>query len=179
MNKVWGWTYLPFYALLLAGAAAAHEGHDHGAAPAPEVAAPDATAPRLALHSARVELVAVRDARDLLVYIDDYETNAPLAGLRVQLRAGSRLLSAQPVEAGTYRIVADALDAAVPQPAVFLLHSDAWSEQLEGVLPPAQPVAPAGPADSSELALAVAGFVALALLAAGFRLRRLRRTHTA
>jgi hypothetical protein len=70
---------------LAAGPAHADEGHDHGPAPATPAGAP---APRFAATSALYELVGVVDGRQLRVYLDRFEDNAPVGGARLDLKLG-------------------------------------------------------------------------------------------
>ena len=64
--------------LVMAGGAAAHEGHDH-ADQAKSVAQMGAT-PRLEATSGPFELVALLQKGELVIYLDGVETNAPIAG---------------------------------------------------------------------------------------------------
>ena len=74
-----------FSALLgiaFSGAAFAHEGHVHGdEAPPPTVQ----TAPRATAASPLFELVAVAKGTGLMVYLDRFETNAPVIGATVDV----------------------------------------------------------------------------------------------
>ena len=77
---------LGFFAVLLgvtfAGTAFAHEGHVHGDdAPPPTVQ----TAPRATAASPLFELVAVASGTGLVVYLDRFETNAPVIGAIVDV----------------------------------------------------------------------------------------------
>lgn len=77
---------LGFFAALLgttlSGAAFAHEGHVHGdEAPPPTVQ----TAPRATAASPLFELVAVASGTALVVYLDRFETNAPVIGAMVDV----------------------------------------------------------------------------------------------
>lgn len=123
---------------LFLGQVSAHEGHEHKEeAPATEqVQSKEESAARLALHSARVELVAAREGDDLLIYIDDFETNAPLEGLKLQLRAADRVLQARSIAPGLYQIPLDVIPPAGGQ-VEFTLQGEGWQEQLSGVLPAA------------------------------------------
>lgn len=116
--------------------AAAHEGHEHAQEAATAAQAEVAPqAPRLALSTPRIELVAVRERSGLLIYIDDYESNAPLSGLQVELRSGARSLRAAQAGEGLYRIGAGLLDAGETLPLRILVRGDGWQEQLDGVVP--------------------------------------------
>ena len=59
----------------LSGPAAAHEGHDHGAAAPPQVTT---LAPRVEAASADFELVAVLRDGMLTIYLDRFADNAPV-----------------------------------------------------------------------------------------------------
>ena len=134
---------------LAAASARAHEGHEHGAeaqqeAPvaglaAQPVAAPEAGAPRLAISQPPVELVAVQGSDGLLIYADDYASNAPLAGLRVQVQLGSRLLDASELAPGSYRIARD-LIGDTGGTVKISLHGAGHDAELVGELP-AAPIA--------------------------------------
>lgn len=52
----------------------AHPGHDHDAGPAPAVA----VMPRAESYSDRLELLVMLDGSDLLIFLDDFATNAPI-----------------------------------------------------------------------------------------------------
>lgn len=161
-----------FALLAMPLAATAHEGHEHGETPTP---AAEVAAPRLALHTAHLELVAVRGGAGLLIYVDDYDSNAPLAGLDLRVQGGDRALLAQADGDGVYRIPAGLLNAGA-QPLRFVVHGDGLDETLQGVLPAAAVAAPAAANDSAGpgpgLAVALAAAIALAL--AAWRLRRRR-----
>lgn len=92
-------------ALLSLGAAAlAHEGEDHGSAPAvagTELAA--ATGSGGEAHSDRYEVVVHGGEEPrLVVYLDDYATNAPVTAAEVSVVVGDRQTPARPVAPGTY-----------------------------------------------------------------------------
>lgn len=73
-------------AIFFAGAAPAHEGHDHPAQPAPAAVA----APRGEAASDAFELVAVVQGTDLVIYLDRFASNEPVtgAGVEVETPAG-------------------------------------------------------------------------------------------
>jgi len=79
--------FAALFAITSACAALAHEGHAHGdAAPPPTVK----TAPRATAASPLFELVAVANGTGLTVYLDRFDTNAPVIGatLDVETPAG-------------------------------------------------------------------------------------------
>ena len=127
--------------LALLGSAQAHEGHEHGE-PSSAVTA-TALEPRVALHSERVEVVAVRGAEALLVYADDYASNAPLEHLAVAIAAADRRVEAQALGEGVYRLPLDLLPAG--DSLQLQLHGPEWQESFALSLPP-----PAADAISAE-----------------------------
>lgn len=72
-------------ATLLGLPARADEGHDHGDAPA---TATGPALPRFAAASELFELVGVVDGRQLSVYLDRFEDNAPVPNAKVDLDVG-------------------------------------------------------------------------------------------
>jgi len=133
---------LPLLLLPLALTAQAHEGHEHEeAVPAAAVTAiPAADAPRLTLTAPQFELVAVRDTAALLIYVDDYDSNAPLADLQLQVQSGSRSTQAEALEPGLYRVALAALgldNKPGTAPLSFIVRSPQWQARVDGVLPAA------------------------------------------
>lgn len=89
--------------LLLAGGAAAHEGHDHGA---PPPAAITTLAPRAEAASADFELVAVLRGGELRIYLDRFTDNAPVEGAGIEVDTPAGTETAKAVEPGTYAVLA-------------------------------------------------------------------------
>lgn len=119
----------------LHGAALAHEGHHEAE---PEAAAPLAVpAPHTALDTPQIELVAQREGADIVLYLDDYASNAPLSGLQVSVRSGTLTLQAAANGEGAYRIAGDLIDAHSEQALDISVHGAGLDEQLHTVLPPA------------------------------------------
>ena len=68
--------------LLGAPDAAAHEGHDHQAPPAPSAAGASA---RAEASSAAFELVAIARGAELAIYVDRFATNEPVEGAKIEV----------------------------------------------------------------------------------------------
>ena len=154
-----------------AGAVSAHEGHHEAE---PEAAAVPAAppAPRATLDTPQVELVVQREGGDIVLYLDDYATNAPLNGLLLSVRSGTLTLQAAQSGEGAYRIAGDLIDGRGEQPLEISLHGGGIDAQLQAVLPAA--VQPGGEPEASPhnawwLAAVPA---ALILLGGGWLLRR-------
>lgn len=90
-------------------------------------------AQRLALHDARVELVMAQEGSEWVITVDDYASNAPLSGLIVQLRQGTRQVQAAEAADASYRLPVDVLDSRTPL-RIELRGAD-WATQLEARLP--------------------------------------------
>lgn len=90
--------------LLVSDLAVAHEGEDHGAAPAPVASG---MSPRAIATSDTLELVAVIRHGELLIYLDRFETNEPVEGANIEVETpvGPRSATAQPDAA--YRVPAE------------------------------------------------------------------------
>jgi len=118
------------------GLAFAHAGHDRGAEHDDRAAV--APAPAAAATTPQVELVATHEHGDLVIYVDDYASNAPIDGLQVQLRSGNQLLQASASGDGIYRLPAELVEAQDGNtPVTFLLHGRNLDLQVQTVLPDA------------------------------------------
>ena len=92
-------------ALLVTGAACAHEGHDHGT-PAQAATSPASAAPRGEAASDTFELVAVAQGAELIVYLDGFATNAPVTGATIEVETPDGPARAEAKDDGTYRLPA-------------------------------------------------------------------------
>ena len=156
-------------------AALAHEGHHEDQPEAAAVVA--APTPRATLDTSQVELVVQREDGDIVLYLDDYATNAPLSGLQVSVRSGSLTLQAAASGEGAYRIAGNLIDADVEQPLDISVHGAGLDAQLQAVLPAVAEARPAGHVAAAwhdQWWIAAAVLAALALLGAGWLLRRRR-----
>ncbi len=163
----------------VSGAVLAHEGHheDELETVAPAVA----PAPRATLDTPRIELVAQREGSDIVLYLDDYATNAPLDGLQVSVRSGSLTLQAAAGGEGAYRVAGDLIDARVDQSLDISVHGAGLDAQLQAVLSPAAEAVPAeltAPARHDVWWIAAA-VLAACLLGAAWLLRRRREGRVA
>lgn len=123
--------------------AQAHEGHDHGAE---EQSTPVATAssPRTSTTSDRLEAVIVLSGAQLLVYLDDYASNAPVADAAIDVIFGNREARAMQHAPGEYVVEAGALGIASAEPARHALtlvvstgdDSDLLAATLDVTAPP-------------------------------------------
>lgn len=90
-------------AALSAGPALAHDGHDHGAAPA---APPSQAAPRAEAASSGFELVAVAGSETVRLYLDRFATNAPVNGASVLVETPDGPVEAVAAGDGIYDLAA-------------------------------------------------------------------------
>ncbi len=153
----------------LLGVADAHEESLPASAPSPLHS--HAGPARLALQSGDLELVLAHEAQDLVIYVDDFESNEPLKGLRLSVRFGNQLLRAAGDGNGVYRIPAESFDFTQAQTLDITVQGAGDVIRLQGTLP----------AESKTVALSHASakwrwFVAafIALLAAFLFIQRRR-----
>ena len=130
---------VPLLAILIAWPALAHEGHDHGDAPAAVAQA----LPRVQSRSDVFELVAVASGHKLTIYLSDFKTNAPVPEAAVEVGFEGKSIPAVRSGEGVYQITANWLDAPGSKPLVFTVVTPAVSDLLDGVLESAQPPAAA------------------------------------
>jgi hypothetical protein len=89
--------------LFAATPALAHEGHDDG----PQASVAPATAlPRGEAHSETFELVAVAERDALLLYLDDFRSNAPVDGAKLEIETPDGPKAATALGNGIYRLEA-------------------------------------------------------------------------
>ena len=174
---------------LLVSPANAHEGHRHDddadAEPAStNVPAEVPSATAVAASTPKLELVLKRDAQRLLIYLDDFATNAPLAGLAVSVQSNGRDLGAEAIEPGTYSVPLDLLPPEAAAPITVRVRGAAGAARLDESIATTMPLpaadeasadatATARPTDRGTVAKVMGGLV-LAMLAA-FAARALRR----
>jgi biotin carboxyl carrier protein len=130
---------MPLLAILICWPALAHEGHDHGDAPAAVAQA----LPRVQARSDVFELVAVASGHKLTIYLSDFKTNAPVPEANVEVAFDGKSFPAVRRGEGVYQITADWLDVPGAKPLVFTVVTPAVSDLLDGVLEIAQPPAAA------------------------------------
>ncbi|MDM4765404.1 hypothetical protein [Pelomonas sp. SE-A7] len=139
-------TKLIIPALLLACSGAfAHDGDDHGAAPA----AAAGSVPRVEAHSELFELVARLQPKELSLLIDRYASNEPLLQASVEVESGGRKAKAAfHAEHGDYSIEDPALLKLLATPGehalVITVIAGSESDLLDGVLKVGTPGAAGG-----------------------------------
>lgn len=150
--------------LLVSASVFAHEGHDHAdAAPLP------GSGPALARAYAQSDLFELvleqlPDQRFQL-YLDQFSSNAPVAGATVELESGALKQRLTTNAQGVAQLALPALASAGEHPLVFTIRAGQQDDLLETTLriSPAAPVAEAAP-----LAPAVpGGWAILAVVVAG------------
>jgi hypothetical protein len=107
------------------------DGHTHG----PLETAPIALdAPRATAHSEDFELVVVPAAGELRLYLDRYDTNAPVAGARIEVESGAVRATAREAEAGLYTVPGEAFTAPGRHPLSVTIETDTTADLLAATL---------------------------------------------
>ena len=88
-------------AVIAAGIAAAHEGHDDGQ---PAVASGAQGLPRLVATSEAYELVVILNDERLTIYLDRFEDNSPVTDANITVTVNDEAMAAQPSGDGVYNI---------------------------------------------------------------------------
>ena len=160
-------------ACLGAASAQAHEGHHHDDGDeTPAVASPPPV--HAAADTPQLELVAERRGADVVLYLDDYATNAPLDGLQVSLRSGAQLLQAAAAGEGSYRVPADLVGTG-EQALEIEVHGKGLDARLQTTLPATSIAAPAAAGSPTIGIKAWIGAAAAVLLLGGAWLASRRR----
>lgn len=128
--------------LFAAGPAQAHEGHDHAAElpPLPLQAA----GPRMEARSTDLELLAVLEDRQLVIYLDHFASNVPITDAKLELESGDWSAQAEARPDGSY--VADAAPLTTPgsHPIVVTVEAGDIVDLLNGNLQVGAPRSPDG-----------------------------------
>lgn len=173
-------------ALLLPGWLLAGGGDDHEHGPAPAAAAgPVAQALRVEAASELFELVGVLKGDTLVIHLDHFASNEPVAGAKLSVEGGPLKAAAAVEGDGVYSVPAAGLSAPGTHALVFTVQAGEASDLLTGDLVVAVPAADAAHADGFDwrsiewpalVTLVAAGLVLAAVWLAGRRRRRSART---
>jgi len=125
--------------LMLANTPAwSHGGEDHGDTPA--ASTPAQQAPRASAQTDSFELVAVLDQGDaqhpptLTLYLDQVDTNEPVAQASIDVESGAFKASAQPVGPGVYTVPGSAFAKPGRYPLTFTVQSGDTADLLDATL---------------------------------------------
>ena len=179
-------SFLLVLSMLLAfSAARAHEGHDHGGHGDEKKAAPAAetVAPRFEARTDVFELVGVLAGDTLFVYLDRFDSNAPVDKAEIEIESGAFKAKAEALagSTGTYRFKAGPLAQAGKHALTFSItageESDLLTATFEHVAAKAaaKSAAKAGDHDHVEPWQWAAGSAVLAVLAGAVTMLTRRR----
>ena len=185
------WVLAVALAFASAGSVTAHEGHDHGAPPPP---VSTTIAPRVEASSLVFEAVVIARGAELQVYIDTFDTNAPVAGAAVEMDTPTGVIAGRETEPGVYAFAAPWVATPGSYDLAITVIADAGFDVLIGSLtipaPPAPPVVEVNAAaaisasvlgdlrarlETHDLTLAVAAGAGLLVGVLGMLLMQLRR----
>lgn len=126
--------------LLGAGAAKAHEGHDHGAPPPPVSIT---IAPRANASSADFELVAIARGANLRIYLDTFRGNEPVRDADIEVDGPGGTAKATPTPDGAYALDAPWLAKPGNYDLAFTVQAQGLIDILTATLTIAETSAPA------------------------------------
>lgn len=154
----------------------ASDGHTHGA-PAPVPVPVTASEPRAVAATEDFEVVAILEGKQLVVYVDRFASNEPVAKAKVEVEGAGLKGLAGETAPGTYVMAVAAAIAPGKHPLTISIEAGETVDLLSATLDTSQPlVADAAAHDWSRRV--VWGVAALLLLAAGalliFRRRKVR-----
>lgn len=110
----------------------AHEGHDHGAAAPALPATP--LAPRFEATASGLELLGRLHDGTLTLWLDAWDSNAPIAGAAIDVESGAWKATAQEVEPGLYRTDAAPLAQPGRHNLMLFVHAGEIDEVLLATL---------------------------------------------
>lgn len=172
MRRLAGRFIVGLLACLTLSTVAAHEGHDHGAAPQPVAGS---VAPRFEARSDLFELVGVLQGDEVLLYLDRAANNAPLPAGEIEIESGSLRGKARADAGGVFRLPAGALSQPGKHALTLTVSADGEVDLLTATLEHGMTASQAAPPQRTSPAAMTAGAALLALaIAVGWRLRKKR-----
>jgi hypothetical protein len=160
--------------------ARAHGGEDHGDEAAPPAVVAEA-GPRATAASEDFEFVALAQGGQLLIYLDRFATNEPVANAEVEIESGAFRAVATALGPGVYAVAGDAFKAPGRHPLTVSIQTDTKSGGVSDLLSatlevaaPATSVAPPTSRWANQAGLVVAALALAATIAITVR-RRMRR----
>lgn len=116
-----------------AGSAAAHGGEDHGTDAPAALSSP--IAPRAYAQTEDFELVAQLQGTNLIITLDSFATNAPVADAQIEVESGTAFKGqAQQTAPGVYTVKADALATPGKYALSFSVQTDDAADLLATTL---------------------------------------------
>lgn len=140
-------------------AAAAHEGHDHGAPPPP---VSTTVAPRMEASSSDFELVAIAGPSEVVIYLDAFLDNEPVNAAEIDVDTSGETLKATATGDGIYVVKPKWAGSPGDHDLAFTIQANGLIDVLTGTL--SIPSPPAPPPEREQF---LSGFVPPGLVAAG------------
>lgn len=113
----------------------AHGGEDHShEADAPSVVETTPAAPKFETRSEQIELLGIFDQGVLTLYVDDFATNAPLAGLAIEISADTNSVKAVEKAPGQYEASLPWVQEPGHYPLTFLIEGETVADLLQATL---------------------------------------------
>ena len=162
------WTAITVFSLLISPLVSAHGGEDDEAVAKPLDAS---LAPRFEVDSEAVELVGVLADKNLVIYLDHIDSNAPVEGAQIEVEGSGIKGTAMAMGDGVYQLPAAALSKPGKYPLTITVEagdiSDLLSADLEigaaveAVAPTTQPLRKWWYGAGIALLLGLGGFIIL------------------
>ena len=123
--------------------AQAHDGHDHGQE---ETVVASQVLPRVVATSEQFELVGIAENDALVIYLDGFATNVPVADATVEVTIGSDVVLAETEAEGLYSVTSEALIKPGDYELIFSITTPDTADLLIGTLRVAETATIAGEA---------------------------------
>jgi membrane fusion protein, heavy metal efflux system len=125
------WLSVAAFLVMMPACLLAHEGHDHGPAPA---VAQSADAASLSGQTERFEIVARQVGDDLVVTIDRRDSNAPVDATLVSVQREGKTALLRQIGLGTFAAKAALLGAPAPHEIAIIASLDGREDRVSGSL---------------------------------------------
>ena len=113
----------------------AHDGHDHGEE---DKAIAAEALPRVIATSDQFELVGIVESDTLVIYLDGFTTNTPIADATMEVTIGSDIVLAETEAEGLYSVTSETLTKPGDYELIFSISTPDTAELLIGTLSVAQ-----------------------------------------
>lgn len=116
------------------------DGHTHAAPPVPAMVAPAQATPRAVAATEDFEVVAVLEGKQLVVYVDRFASNEPVAKAKVEVEGAGLKGLAGEAAPGTYVMAVAAAIAPGKHPLTISIEAGDTADLLSATLDTSQPL---------------------------------------
>lgn len=134
VQRCWRWMWVLFLCLGMGTKGWAHGGEDHAEEGSHASPVPVSAKPTIETASEQIELLGMFDHGELVLYVDDFATNAPLTGASVEISADQNSVKVVERAAGEYHATLSWVTSPGHYPLTFVVESETVTDLLQATL---------------------------------------------